>query len=136
GTLDDQGGHRRGGAGARPHRRVVRALQLARRSGFRQPSALGHALRVWWTRRETCWVRTLVARPSSATDGQRNGRAEDVVGIVMPLGFGEAFDIGTIAFCYPLRVLPREEIRISARKRHPAKRLKSGSDPPGVPCLF
>ncbi len=44
GAVDDQGGHRRGGAGARPLLRPVRALQLARRGGLRRQAALGHAL--------------------------------------------------------------------------------------------
>ena len=34
GTLDDQGRHRRGRAGARAHHRAVSTLQLARRGGF------------------------------------------------------------------------------------------------------
>ena len=36
GAVDDQGRHRRGCAGARSHHGAVRALQLARRGGFRR----------------------------------------------------------------------------------------------------
>ena len=46
GPLDDQGRHRRGRAGPCPDRGALRALQLARRGGFRRQAALGHALRV------------------------------------------------------------------------------------------
>ena len=46
GALDDQGRHRRGGAGAGAHHRALRALQLARRGGFPGQAALGDALRV------------------------------------------------------------------------------------------
>src|SRR5262249_53291643 len=52
GPVDDQGGDRRGGARARAHLRALRALQLARRGGFRPQGALGHALRVRRRRRE------------------------------------------------------------------------------------
>ena len=43
-ALDDQGRHRRSGAGAGAHDRAVRALQLARRSRFPGQAALGDAL--------------------------------------------------------------------------------------------
>ena len=46
GPLDDQGGDRRGGAGAGAHHGAVRALQFARRSGLPEQAALGDALRV------------------------------------------------------------------------------------------
>src|SRR5689334_23516031 len=44
--MDDQGGDRRGSAGAGPLLRPLPALQLAWRGGLRRPAALGHALRV------------------------------------------------------------------------------------------
>ena len=40
------------------------------------------------------------------TDWQRNGRAEDVVGVVMSLGSDEPFGIATIAFRRSFRVVP------------------------------
>ncbi len=46
GPLDDQGRHRRRRAGPRAVLCPVRAVQLARRSGFCRQAALGHALRV------------------------------------------------------------------------------------------
>ena len=46
GALDDQGRHRRGGAGAGPLDGPLRALQLARRGGFPGQTAVGHALPV------------------------------------------------------------------------------------------
>ena len=45
GALDDQGGDRRGGAGAGAHHGALRALQLARRGRLRGQAALGDALR-------------------------------------------------------------------------------------------
>ena len=53
GTLDDHGGDRRGGAGAGADGRAVRAFQLARRSGLPEPAALGDALSVRRTPRES-----------------------------------------------------------------------------------
>ena len=53
GTLDDQGRHRRGGAGARPDGGALRALQFARRGRVRKQAALGDALRVRRARRKT-----------------------------------------------------------------------------------
>ena len=76
------------------------------------------------------------ARERRRPGRQRNGGAEDVVGIVIPLGLDESLGIAAVAFRHPLRILPREEIRISTRKRHPAKGLKSGSDPLVMPLLF
>ena len=46
GPLDDQGGHRRGRAGARAHHGALRAFQLARRGGLPGQAAVGDALRV------------------------------------------------------------------------------------------
>ena len=46
GPLDDQGGDRRGRAGAGAHRGALRALQLARRGRLRRQAAVGDALRV------------------------------------------------------------------------------------------
>ena len=53
GALDDQGRHRRGGAGAGPHHGALRALHLARRGGFPGQTAVGHALPVRRTRGES-----------------------------------------------------------------------------------
>ena len=53
GALDDHGGDRRGGSGAGAHGRALRAFQLARRSGLPEPAALGDALSVRRTRRES-----------------------------------------------------------------------------------
>ena len=50
--LDHQGRHRRGRAGPRAVRGALRALQLARRGGFRRQAALGDALRVRRASRE------------------------------------------------------------------------------------
>ncbi len=46
GPVDGHGGHRRIGARAGAQRGPLRALQLARRGGFRQQAPVGHALRV------------------------------------------------------------------------------------------
>src|SRR5205823_3123426 len=51
--VDDQGGNRRGSAGACAHHGAVRALHLARRGGFPGQIALRHALPVWRTPGET-----------------------------------------------------------------------------------
>ena len=51
-ALDDQGRHRRGGAGAGADHRALRALQLARRGRLPEQAALGDALRVRRARRE------------------------------------------------------------------------------------
>ena len=53
GALDDQGRHRRGGAGAGAHHGALRALHLARRGGFPGQTAVGHALPVRRTRGES-----------------------------------------------------------------------------------
>ena len=53
GTLDGGGGDRRGRAGAGAERGAVRALQLARRSGFREPRVVGDAARFRWPRRKS-----------------------------------------------------------------------------------
>src|SRR5262249_45813092 len=47
GPLDGGRGDRGGRARARPHRRPVRALRLARRGRLREPAALGDAQAVW-----------------------------------------------------------------------------------------
>lgn len=63
------------------------------------------------------------------TDWQRNGRAEDVIGIALPLGSDESFDVATIAFRCTVRVACSEQVRVSARKRHRIEGLTSGSSP-------
>ena len=52
GTLDDQGGDRRGRAGPRAHHGPLRALHLARRGRLRRQAALGDALPVRRTPRK------------------------------------------------------------------------------------
>ena len=52
-TLDHQGRDRRSRAGAGADDRALRALQLARRGGFRRQAAVGDALRIRRTRGET-----------------------------------------------------------------------------------
>src|ERR1700730_1203251 len=47
----------------------------------------------------------------------------------MSLGFDEPFGVATVAFRRTVRVASSEEVRISARKRHRIKGLKSGSSP-------
>ena len=69
GPLDDQGGHRRGRAGAGAHHGALRALRLARRGRFRGQTALGHALRVRRTPGKAAGER----RPDSS---RRNARLE------------------------------------------------------------
>ena len=70
------------------------------------------------------------------TDRQRNGGAEDVVGVVMSLGSDEPFGIGTIACCHTIRVVSGKEVRISTRKRHWSEGLTSGSSPLAMPLLL
>jgi hypothetical protein len=58
------------------------------------------------------------------TDRQRNGGAEDVVGIVLPLGLDEPLNIAAIAFCCAFRISAGKKVRVSARERDGAKGLK------------
>src|SRR5215831_3724277 len=75
-------------------------------------------------------------RPRLPADRQRNGGAEDVTGIVAPLGGNEPFGIGTIAFCHTVRVVSDKKVRISTRKRHRNEGLTSGSSPLAMPLLL
>ena len=66
--LDDQGRHRRGRAGPCAVLGALRAVQLARRGGFRRQAALGHALRVRRAYREAGAERdSRVAKRGSTT---------------------------------------------------------------------
>jgi hypothetical protein len=76
------------------------------------------------------------ARHFALTDWQRNGRAKDVVGIVMPLGGDEPVCNGTIAFCHTVRVVSGQEVRISTRMRHRSEGSTSGSSPLAMPLLL
>ena len=67
--LDDQGRHRRGGAGPRAVLGPLREVQLARRGGFRRQTALGHALRVRRASRET--GRVIADRRRGCRNGSR-----------------------------------------------------------------
>src|SRR6516162_4701448 len=50
---------------------------------------------------------------------QRNGAAENVIGIVVPLGLDQPLGIAPIAFGHAVRVLlRRQKVRIAAGKRH------------------
>jgi hypothetical protein len=60
---------------------------------------------------------------------QRDGGAEDIVGIVMPLGSGQSFDVRTMALCRTVRVAIRQEVRVAAWKRRPIEREKRPSNP-------
>jgi SAM-dependent methyltransferase len=48
-------------------------------------------------------------------DWQRNGGAEEVVRIVMPLGSDESFSVATITFCGALWISCAKEVGVSAR---------------------
>jgi hypothetical protein len=81
----------------------------------------------------------MVQRPRALgfTDRQRNGGAEDVVGIVISLCSDEPLDIAAVAFRHTVRVLVRrQQVRISARKRHRIERLQSGPGPQAMPLLL
>jgi hypothetical protein len=70
------------------------------------------------------------------TDWQRNGGAEDVIGIIVAFGFDQPFGVAAKAFGHPVRVASSEEVRISARKRHRIKSLKSGASPLAMSLLL
>ena len=44
----------------------------------------------------------------SLLDRQRNGRAKEIIGIVVPLGFDEPLGVAAIAFRRAVRVTPRK----------------------------
>ena len=55
--------------------------------------------------------------PAEGLGGQWNGRAEDVIGIVMALSLDEPLEIAAIAFGHAVRVLVRgQKVRITATK--------------------
>src|SRR5215469_18775659 len=74
--------------------------------------------------------------PRLPADRQRNGGAEDVTGIVVPLGGDQPVGIGTIALCQTVQVVSDKEVRISTRKRHRSEGLTSGSSPLAMPLLL
>src|SRR5262245_9225819 len=69
-------------------------------------------------------------------NGQWNGRAEDIVGIVVPLGSEDSFNVRAVAFRYTIPIFPGEKVRITTGKRHCAEGLKSGTSPVAMPLLL
>ena len=54
-----------------------------------------------------------------SADRQRNGAAEDVIGIVTSFGFDEPLDTTTIALHHAIDLrIHWQKVRVSARKRH------------------
>src|SRR5215471_17206686 len=80
-----------------------------------------------------CWTSACDRGASYAShcriDWERYRRAEDVIRIIVPLGFDQPFDVATIAIRRTVRVGGREEIRISARKRRRLEGLQRGASP-------
>ena len=75
--------------------------------------------------------------PATVLPGwQRDGGAEDVVGIVVPLGADEPVDVASIASRHAVRVATGKQVRIATRKRHLAKGVESASSPPLMPLLL
>ena len=62
-------------------------------------------------------------------DWQRDGGAEDVVGIVTPLGFDEPLGVGTVASRDTVGVVGSQKVRISARQSRRVERLARGARP-------
>lgn len=54
----------------------------------------------------------------------------------MPFGGDQPVGIGAIALLHTLRIVPDEEVRICARKRHRSEGLTSGSSPLAMPLLL
>jgi hypothetical protein len=67
---------------------------------------------------------------------QRNGGAEDVIGIVAPLGLDEPFGVTAIALRLTVRVAAGKEIWISTRKSHRIKGMTRGQSPLMMPSLL
>src|ERR1700738_3944254 len=80
----------------------------------------------------------MVQRPRALgfTDRQRNGGAEDVVGIVISLGLADPCGVAAIALRGTVRIIAGEEVRISTWKRHRIERLQSGPGPLAMPLLL
>src|SRR6185295_13154923 len=74
--------------------------------------------------------RQAASRPAFAlTDRQRNGGAENVVGIIATLGLDEPFSVAAVTLQCAVGLTLAKEVGISPRKRHCIKRPKSFSRP-------
>src|SRR6516162_11589297 len=71
--------------------------------------------------------------PRLPADRQRNGGAEDVAGIVVPLGGHEPLVIGTIAVRHTLRIVRDEKVRIPTGKRLVSESLARRAGPLAMP---
>ena len=83
-----------------------------------------------------CRVEQRVMRAGpSGYDRQRNGGAEDVVGVVTPLGFDEPLGVGTVASRDTVGVVGSQKVRISAGQSRRVERLARCACPLPVSLL-
>ena len=108
--------------------------QLRQRGGPRRPAGVCMSFSEIWP--------ALAAVGSGCAGHRRKGRqgndrAEDVVGIVKPLGFDEPLRVATIASGHAIRiVVAGEEVRISAGKRDRVEGVARGPRPQPMPLLL
>jgi hypothetical protein len=67
------------------------------------------------------------------TNRQRNGRVENIVRIVVPLGADEPLGVGAVALCRAFHLAFGEQIRISAGQCDAVKGAQRGLRPPLMP---
>src|ERR1700761_2274473 len=60
---------------------------------------------------------------------QRNGRVENVGGIVLPLDGQKPFEVAAIALRHPLHIAAAQHVRIAAGQRHRLQGLARGAHP-------
>src|SRR5215469_7649470 len=70
-----------------------------------------------------------VSKAIIAADGQRNGRAEEVLGIVMPLDGDQSLGVPTEAVGRPCRIVGGEQIRIPAGQGRRVEGVARGAGP-------
>src|SRR5262245_21455642 len=73
-----------------------------------------------------------VLRRYRCTHRQRDSRIENVIGIIVALGFCKTSAIWTVAFRDTALIVSCQEMRISAGKGHRTKGIKSGVNPLAV----
>src|SRR5215510_4263961 len=77
----------------------------------------------------------LFGRQDALTGRQRNGRLEDIVGIVLPLGLDQPIGVATVAFRRAFHSAAGEEVWIPARQCNAVEGPTRGLHPPPMPAL-